>query len=123
MNAWFLGGTYEVETWDNSGHKCVDFGNAQWMGTWVYNRWEQPLFAASFFLTHMLIFGTCNPEGYGNETYEGLYLTDSDIKSITPTMPGVPVKIEHRGSDVGKVVSAWVHEVSWLNDVSSDCTM
>lgn len=58
----------------------------------------------------MLVYGTCNPEGYGDASYEGLYLTDSDIREITPTMAGVPVKIEHRGVDVGKVITAWVHE-------------
>jgi hypothetical protein len=58
----------------------------------------------------MLVYGTCNPEGYGDESYEGLYLTDADIRSIAPIMPGIPVKIEHRGMDVGSVVSAWVHE-------------
>jgi hypothetical protein len=59
----------------------------------------------------MLVYGTCNPEGYGDANYEGLYLTDTDIREITPTMNGIPVKIEHRGVDVGKVVTAWVHEV------------
>ena len=59
----------------------------------------------------MLVYGTCNPEGYGDENYEGLYLTDTDIREITPMMPGIPVKIEHRGVDVGKVVSAWMHQV------------
>lgn len=58
----------------------------------------------------MLVYGTCNPEGYGDSSYEGLYLTDSDIREITPTMAGVPVKIEHRGVDVGRVITAWVHE-------------
>lgn len=58
----------------------------------------------------MLVYGTCNPEGYGDASYEGLYLTDSDIREITPTMAGVPVKIEHRGVDVGRVITAWVHE-------------
>jgi hypothetical protein len=58
----------------------------------------------------MLVYGTCNPEGYGDASYEGLYLTDSDIREITPTMAGVPVKIEHRGVDVGKVITAWIHE-------------
>jgi hypothetical protein len=29
---------------------------------------------------------------------------------MTPKMSGVPVKIEHRGVDVGKVVTAWIHE-------------
>ena len=28
-------------------------------------------------------------------------------------MVGVPVKIEHRGVDVGRVVSAWIHEASF----------
>lgn len=59
----------------------------------------------------MLVYGTCNPEGYGDETYEGVYLTDADIREITPQMAGIPVKIEHRGMDVGKVVSAWMHQV------------
>lgn len=59
----------------------------------------------------MLVYGTCNPEGYGDANYEGLYLTDADMKEITPSMNGIPVKIEHRGVDVGKVVTAWMHEV------------
>lgn len=50
-------------------------------------------------------------QGYGDASYEGLYLTDADIREMTPTMVGVPVKIEHRGVDVGRVVSAWIHEV------------
>lgn len=54
----------------------------------------------------MLVYGTCNPEGYGDNSYEGVYLTDADIRQITPTMQGVPVKIEHRGVDVGKVGAA-----------------
>ncbi len=36
----------------------------------------------------MLVYGTCNPEGYGDATYEGLYLTDADIRAITPQMQG-----------------------------------
>ena len=58
----------------------------------------------------MLVYGTCNPEGYGDSSYEGLYLTDADIREMTPKMAGIPVKIEHRGVDVGKVVTAWVHK-------------
>lgn len=57
----------------------------------------------------MLVYGTANPVGFGDEDYEGLYLTDRDINKITPTMVGVPVKIEHKGGNVGKVVSAWKH--------------
>ena len=30
---------------------------------------------------------------------------------MVPQMPGIPVKVEHRGIDVGQVVSAWVHQV------------
>lgn len=44
----------------------------------------------------MLVYGTCNPEGYGDSSYEGLYLTDSDIHSMAPEMSGIPVKIEHK---------------------------
>jgi hypothetical protein len=58
----------------------------------------------------MLVFGTANPIGYGAEDYEGLFLTDKDINDITPNMVGVPVKIEHKGGNVGKVVSAWKHD-------------
>ena len=57
----------------------------------------------------MLVYGTANPEGYGDAHYEGVYLTDRDIDQITPQMIGVPVKIEHKGRDVGKVISAWKH--------------
>lgn len=59
----------------------------------------------------MLVYGTCNPEGYGDANYEGLYLTDRDIQEMTPNMAGIPVKVEHRGVDVGKVVTAWIHQV------------
>lgn len=57
----------------------------------------------------MLIFGTANPVGYGGDDYHGLYLTDRDIDENVPKMYGIPVKIEHRGEDIGKVVSAWKH--------------
>jgi hypothetical protein len=80
---------------------------------------------------HMLVYGTANPEGFGSETYQGLYLTSEDIDTITPQMVNVPVKVEHsvrnrnrnriswvstsltlsipQGSDVGRVVSSWKH--------------
>ena len=57
----------------------------------------------------MLVFGTANPVGYGGEGYEGLYFTDGDIDSAMGCMLGIPVKIEHSGGEVGKVVSAWKH--------------
>jgi hypothetical protein len=43
----------------------------------------------------MLLYGTANPEGFGSETYEGLYLTAGDIDRITPQMVNIPVKVEH----------------------------
>lgn len=58
----------------------------------------------------MLLYGTANPVGYGDEDYEGLYLTDKDINDITPHMIDIPVKIEHVGKPVGKVISAWKHD-------------
>ena len=58
----------------------------------------------------MLVFGTANPEGFGGQDYGGVYLTDKDIRSMVPSMVGVPIKIEHKGRDVGKVVSAWQHD-------------
>jgi hypothetical protein len=43
----------------------------------------------------MLVYGTANPEGFGSETYAGLYLTTDDIDRITPQMLNIPVKVEH----------------------------
>lgn len=58
----------------------------------------------------MLVFGTANPVPYGGHDYNGLYLTDRDMDSMVTEMQGVPVKIEHKGVDVGHVVSAWRHQ-------------
>lgn len=58
----------------------------------------------------MLVYGTANPVPYGDESYTGLYLTDQDMDGMVPHMAGVPIKIEHKGADVGHVVSAWRHE-------------
>jgi hypothetical protein len=58
----------------------------------------------------MLLYGTANPEGFGSESYQGLYLTSEDIDTITPCMVHVPVKVEHTGSNVGTVVSSWKHD-------------
>lgn len=70
----------------------------------------------------MLVYGTANPVGYGNEDYNGIYLTSDDIDKITPTMKGVDVKIEHRGQSVGKVISAWKHNgrMDLLLELNSD---
>lgn len=58
----------------------------------------------------MLVFGTANPVPYGDNQYNGLFLTDKDMDGMVGQMQGIPVKIEHKGVDVGKVVSAWRHE-------------
>ena len=57
----------------------------------------------------MLLYGTINPIGEKGGSYEGLYLTDSDIKSAISdeSLVGLPVKIEHVGVSVGKVLSTW----------------
>lgn len=59
----------------------------------------------------MLIWGTANPIGFGDSSYNGLYLTDSDIdRLVQDGLVGTRVLLEHRGSDVGRVVSAWKHD-------------
>lgn len=58
----------------------------------------------------MLVFGTANPVPYGGSDYNGVFLTDSDMDKMIPEMRGIPVKVEHKGVDVGKVVSAWRHD-------------
>ena len=49
---------------------------------------------------HMLMYGTANPEGFGSESYEGLFLTSADINRITPQMVNIPVKVEHSVSPI-----------------------
>lgn len=58
----------------------------------------------------MLVYGTANPIPYGSEDYNGLFLTSSDMDNMIPSMSGIPVKIEHKGANIGTVVSAWRHE-------------
>jgi hypothetical protein len=58
----------------------------------------------------MLVYGTANPEGVGDTQYGGVYLTNGDIQAMVPQMTNVPVKIEHKGGDVGRVVTAWQHD-------------
>lgn len=55
----------------------------------------------------MYVWGTANPSGESNETYKGLYLRNRDIDSFIREMPGKPVKVEHKGPEVGRVVHAW----------------
>jgi hypothetical protein len=57
----------------------------------------------------MYVWGTANPAGETDETYNGLYLTKNNIDEIVQngTLVGLPVKVEHKGVDIGVVVSSW----------------
>ena len=63
-----------------------------------------------------LIWGTANPEGL-NPAYKGLYLNTEDISSMIQQVgdanlkgAGIPVKLEHTGVNMGRVVSAWENQ-------------
>jgi len=56
----------------------------------------------------MLVWGTANPEGMV-DTYNGYYFRDMDIKEALKKIEGVPVKVEHKGQEVGKVVTGWAN--------------
>jgi hypothetical protein len=62
-----------------------------------------------------LVWGTAIPEGL-KDTYRGVYLNHSDIASMVDQVNqanargdgrGIPVKLEHTGVPLGRVVSAW----------------
>lgn len=60
-----------------------------------------------------LVWGTANPEGLKN-TYRGVYLNAGDISSMVEQVSAanvrgasIPVKLEHSGISLGKVISAW----------------
>jgi hypothetical protein len=62
-----------------------------------------------------LLWGTANPKGMQN--YQGIYLNDSDIREMLGQIDEagrqakkIPVLVEHKGIEVGHVVSAWEHE-------------
>ncbi len=64
---------------------------------------------------HTLLWGTANPEGMQN--YKGIYLNEDDIQymiqqveSANASLKKIPVHVEHKGIEVGHVVSAWKHE-------------
>lgn len=56
----------------------------------------------------MLLWGTVNPDGESN-AHTGVLLRQQDIADIaaTASLVGKPVKLEHKGDAVGRVVSAW----------------
>jgi hypothetical protein len=61
-----------------------------------------------------LVWGTANPEGL-KDSYRGVYLNEGDVKSMVQQVraanaaggAGIPVKLEHTGVALGRVVSAW----------------
>jgi hypothetical protein len=66
----------------------------------------------------MLIWGTANPTGECNDTYHGVYLKHQDIDVFVNDICNKPVKVEHVGDPVGKVVHAWKNAQHGL-----DCIM
>jgi len=61
-----------------------------------------------------LLWGTANPEGLTD--YEGLYLSREDIAEMirqidesTSRGEPTPVHVEHKGVQVGRVLTAWEH--------------
>jgi hypothetical protein len=63
-----------------------------------------------------LLWGTANPEGL-RDTYRGVYLNAGDVASMADQVAAanakgesIPVKIEHSGTSLGRVVSAWVNQ-------------
>jgi len=57
----------------------------------------------------MLVWGTANPEGM-HDSYNGYFFKASEIKDALHTIPGTPVKIEHKGIKIGRVVSGWENQ-------------
>ena len=62
-----------------------------------------------------LLWGTANPEGMEND-YQGIFLNKDDIRSMVQQveeanrrLQHIPVHLEHKGVEVGHVVSAWAH--------------
>jgi hypothetical protein len=58
----------------------------------------------------MYVWGTANPVGESNG-YDGMYFTGGEINDMVldKTLVGLPVKVEHKGEHVGRIVSAWQH--------------
>ena len=63
---------------------------------------------------HTLLWGTANPEGMKN--YHGIYLNQQDIADMIDQVNDansksskIPVLVEHKGVEIGHVVSAWEH--------------
>ena len=57
----------------------------------------------------MLLLGTCNPQGE-QSTYNGLYLKQEEMQQMYEenALQNLPVKQEHTGENVGRVVSSFI---------------
>ena len=66
----------------------------------------------------MLVMGICNPAGE-DDAYNGLYLTQNELRNVvnSRSMINLPVKTEHAGSTVGKVVSSFLDDKGRLQCV------
>jgi len=65
---------------------------------------------------HTLVWGTANPEGM-QDSYRGIYLNQSDVAAMVAQVSAanhsgqpIPVKLEHSGASLGRVVSAWENQ-------------
>ena len=57
----------------------------------------------------MLLMGVCNPAGE-DDAYNGLYMTQGELARVVSDskMRGIPVKTEHAGSEVGRVLTSFL---------------
>ena len=57
----------------------------------------------------MLLMGICNPSGE-KDSYNGLYMTESELARVVADgkMRDIPVKTEHSGSEVGRVLTSFL---------------
>ena len=62
--------------------------------------------------------GVCNPTGE-KDSYNGLYLTESELSRVVSDskMRDIPVKTEHAGSEVGRVLTSFLDTDGNLNCV------
>jgi hypothetical protein len=58
----------------------------------------------------MLVWGTVNPDGEKN-THTGVLLRERDITDLAESnaLVGKPIKLEHQGPDLGRIIHAWKH--------------
>ena len=63
----------------------------------------------------MLIYGTCNPEPVSHD--QSIYVTGPDMQDLIQQIDEaavsgnhIPVKLEHKGIGIGRVISAWQNQ-------------